>query len=103
MLKPDEIAPTVVAFPLMGVGSFTHPSYSNSGPIACSRYVPDELINPHPRFGTLTANIRTRRGSNVDIRIPKAVSSGATPGFVDMDAMAFGMGNCCLQVTFQAR
>lgn len=26
-----------------------------------------------------------------------------SPGYVHMDAMAFGMGCCCLQVTFQAR
>ena len=25
------------------------------------------------------------------------------PGFIYMDAMAFGMGNCCLQVTFSTR
>merc|ERR1719272_1212127 len=82
------------------------------GPIAQSRFVPDELINPHPRFGTLTANIRKRRGRNVKIMAPlfkdkytdltPEEGSGGTPG-VYMDAMAFGMGCCCLQVTFQAR
>lgn len=104
ILQADEIAPTVVSFPMMGVGNFTEPSYPNNGPLSRSKYIPDELINPHPRFGTLTANIRHRRGTNVEIRIPKAVSPPAgSPDHVDMDAMAFGMGNCCLQVTFQAR
>jgi hypothetical protein len=35
-----------------------------------SKWAPDEVINPHPRFGTLTQNIRKRRGQKVDIRIP---------------------------------
>lgn len=35
-----------------------------------SKYVPDVCINPHPRFGTLVANIRSRRGSKVDIQVP---------------------------------
>ena len=52
------------------MGDFTVPPASVNGPIAESRWVPDECINPHPRFGTLTNNIRQRRGSNVDIRVP---------------------------------
>eukprot|EP00752_Nemacystus_decipiens_P010042 g8955.t1 len=153
------------------------------GPVANSAYIPDAVINPHPRFGALTKNIRARRGHNVDIRIPlfrdtntpefrgeaavlppppgaapvghptpvspthgraagharvrlesldekhtvegldfdstaskggvAASTSTAAEGgdggdmentpHVHMDAMAFGMGCCCLQVTFQAR
>ena len=37
---------------------------------AQSDCVSDEVINPHPRFWTLTGNIRERRGSKVDIRVP---------------------------------
>jgi hypothetical protein len=40
------------------------------GPVFKSKYVPDVCINPHPRFGTLVANIRSRRGSKVDIQVP---------------------------------
>ena len=40
------------------------------GPVSESAYVPDSCINPHPRFGTLVRNIRTRRGGKVDIRVP---------------------------------
>ena len=87
-----------------------------------SLFVPDECINPHPRFAALTANIRRRKGSRVDIRMPRFYdthtpqpalpvgcpapeSAAAALGMdeVHMDAMAFGMGCCCLQVTFQAR
>eukprot|EP00954_Amorphochlora_amoebiformis_P017171 1317406-Amorphochlora_amoeboformis.AAC.2 len=64
-LKEGEIYSTLTTYPLLGDGDFTVPSYKPKGPVAISDYVPDELINPHPRFATLTANIRTRRGSKV--------------------------------------
>lgn len=112
VLAADEIAPTMVTFPLMGVGDFVSPAHAPGGDYAQSDYVPDACINPHPRFGTLTANIRERRGGKVDIRVP-LFRDKETPEFADkkdaavepyihMDCMAFGMGNCCLQVTFQA-
>ncbi|CAM9912059.1 unnamed protein product, partial [Discosporangium mesarthrocarpum] len=164
VLAPDEIAPTVSCFPMMGVGDFWHRTEEEKveggagvrGPIANSAYVPDSVINPHPRFGALTKNIRARRGKNVEICIPLfkdtntpefhgggvarlPLPPGAVPEqeleqeqgqgqgqeqnnghlnghgagggkgegeskpYVHMDAMAFGMGCCCLQVTFQAR
>lgn len=104
-LKEDEIAPTMVNFPMMGVGEFTSPPASAGGPASLSESVPDLCINPHPRFGTLTANIRQRRGSKVDIRVPlfkDAKTSPAEGQDIKMDCMAYGMGCCCLQVTFQA-
>lgn len=106
-LKPNEIAPTVVNFPLMGVGEFTDPPAPPGGAFSKSDSVPDSVINGHPRFGTLTSNIRSRRGSKVDIRIPQykdaktALVDGKVPD-LHGDAMAYGMGCCCLQVTFQA-
>ncbi|GMF51082.1 unnamed protein product [Phytophthora fragariaefolia] len=190
LLREDEIAPSVTAFPMMGVGDFTVPPSQPHGPVAMSDYISDAVINPHPRFATLTRNIRQRRTRKVDIRVPifrdvytearqeeeqaswnaeksrpnyeskKDVSSPSSPyasaptspsstsnsddnaeamsksppppatlrknvdnehpkrklstvdhdhkaepypGFIHMDAMAFGMGMCCLQVTFQAK
>ena len=52
----------MVVFPLLGVGDFTGLGLETRGPVANSRFVPDEIINPHPRFATLTQNIRKRRG-----------------------------------------
>jgi len=103
--KPGEIYSTMTTYPLMGDGDFATPSYKPNGPVAKSQYVPDELINPHPRFATLTENIRTRRGSKVDIRVPLFKDKNTKKGEsqIHMDAMAFGMGCCCLQVTFLAR
>lgn len=102
VLEPDEIVPTLTSFPHMGVGDFVDPPSQPNGPVALSDYVPDSCINPHPRFATLTQNIRTRRGSKVDIRVPAYKAEGvAADDTIHMDAMAFGMGQCCLQVTFQ--
>lgn len=120
-LKPGEIAPTVSCMPLFGTSNFCHPSQTPNGPIAESLFVPDDLIFPHPRFHTLTKNIRERRQSKVEIRrplmideqtqkpkytdlsfVPKTVEEADSMNHVYADAMAFGMGSCCLQVTMQA-
>jgi glutamate--cysteine ligase catalytic subunit len=122
VLEPDEICPTIPCFPLIGVGEFTEPALPAGGPVTKSLFVPDDCINPHPRFAALTGNIRKRRGANVDIRMPRFRDTHtpapsrpvgcAQPSTVEeanamdevyMDAMAFGMGCCCLQVTFQAQ
>eukprot|EP01035_Chromulina_nebulosa_P027952 gene27952-36830_t len=129
ILAENEIAPTVTCFPLLGVGEFIHNAAPFAAPYSHSVYVPDSIINPHPRFAALVQNIRNRRGGKVDIRVPlyrdeftpeflrdlkgnstgeksdgsRTVSALETGTDIHMDAMAFGMGMCCLQVTFQAR
>jgi glutamate--cysteine ligase catalytic subunit len=99
-LKDTEIAPSLSNFPMLGVPGYGH-SRNTRGPIAYSKLVDDAVINPHPRMGALTANIRARRDRNVNISMPVAEMFGG--GSVDMDAMAFGMGCTCLQVTMQCR
>lgn len=121
-LDPSEIAPTLSCFPMLGVGNSTYPHFASEGPVAQSLFIPDEAIFPHPRFPTLSANIRKRRGEKVKIAKPKFVDSktiinvdvspdsiprtveeaDALP-YVYADAMAFGMGCCSLQTTFQAK
>ncbi|XP_069742095.1 glutamate--cysteine ligase catalytic subunit isoform X2 [Narcine bancroftii] len=124
LLKPNEAICTITAFPRLGCHQFTQPVYEpkpiESG-ASKSLFFPDEAISKHPRFGTLTRNIRHRRGEKVAINVPiykdKNVSSpfvekflnddgeaarATKPDHIYMDAMGFGMGNCCLQVTFQA-
>uniref|UniRef100_A0A7S4B8C5 Glutamate--cysteine ligase n=1 Tax=Chrysotila carterae TaxID=13221 RepID=A0A7S4B8C5_CHRCT len=120
-LRPGEICPTLPCFPMMGCGDFTVPAAAPNGDKMRSLFIPDACINPHPRFGTLVQNIRQRRGSKVDIRVPRFKDKNTPQGTpagcpapstleealkmdeVYMDAMAFGMGCCCLQVTFQGR
>ncbi|KAL7814094.1 glutamate-cysteine ligase domain-containing protein [Trichoderma gracile] len=122
---------TLTTFPQIGVpGQFTHPFYPPSGPKLRSQFVPDEIANPHIRFPTLAANIRARRTRKVQVNVPifqdkntpipwkdptvnydlhnwpedDDVRNGAAPdNYIHMDAMAFGMGSCCLQITFQAK
>jgi len=130
-MLPNEYPITLTTFPRIGSpGVFTEPSYPVSGPKLRSQFVPDEIANPHIRFPTLAANIRSRRGRKVQVNVPvfrdentswpwkdptvnydlhqwpedDDVRNGAAPdNFIHMDAMAFGMGSCCLQITFQAK
>ena len=109
VLAPDEIAPTMTVFPMLGVTGPKSPSFNS---ISESDYLSDDHIFPHPRFRTLTQNIRSRRGSKVSIvrpvfrdlhTQPNDPSRSPIPETVHADAMGFGMGCCCLQVTFQAK
>lgn len=117
LLKPDECVMSITNFPRLGCPSFTdpvcQPNPDDVNGSARSLYFPDEAIFPgHPRFKTLTRNIRMRRGEKVNIKlkvfkdektnIPVAGSPSNEPDIVHLDAMGFGMGCCCLQVTFQA-
>ena len=71
----------------------------------------DKTINTHPRFSGLVKSIRERRGKKVEIKVPiyQDVETNMTeptqdepfPGFIYMDAMHFGMGQCCLQITYE--
>ena len=80
---PKGVVPlTLVNFPRMGSidpktgqSDFTIPPCVPRGPVSHSLFVPDNCINPHPRFGTLTANIRKRRGKKVSIRVPLYVDA----------------------------
>lgn len=106
----------MTCFPLLGVGDFIHNPLPFENPHSQSEYVPDYIINPHPRFAALTRNIRARRGEKVNIRVPlfrdlRTPEFSSDPqarhslpdgykfeedGNIHMDAMAFGMGMCCL-------
>lgn len=129
-MESTEYPITLTTFPRLGREDCTNPSYSVSGPKLRSQFVPDEIANPHIRFPTLAANIRSRRGRKVEINVPvfkdentpwpfkdptvnydlhqwpedDDVRNGAAKeNHIYMDAMAFGMGSCCLQITFQAK
>lgn len=103
-LRNEELLVTMGCFPRMGAGQHTHPPTNPNGNVAQSIYVSDDIINIHPRFATLTRSIRKRRGKKVDIRVPifRDVNTENNSD-IHMDAMAFGMGCTCLQVTFQAK
>jgi len=130
-MNSEEFPITLTTYPRLGCpGTFTTPYFPPSGEKLRSQFVPDEIANPHIRFPTLAANIRARRGRKVQVNVPvfkdentpwpwkdptvnydlhkwpedDDVRNGAVPeNFIHMDAMAFGMGSCCLQITFQAK
>lgn len=117
LLQPDEVVMSLTNFPRSGAPGFTWPLYEpepdDENGASRSLYFPDEAIyHGHPRFKTLTRNIRERRGEKVDInltvfkdentKIPVDGSPADKPDAVHLDAMGFGMGCCCLQLTFQA-
>ncbi|KAL1915696.1 uncharacterized protein VTP21DRAFT_6455 [Calcarisporiella thermophila] len=128
-MKPNEYPITLTSFPRLGCPDSLDPPHIANGEASRSMFVPDEAINPHARFPTLAANIRQRRGSKVAINVPiyhdvntprpfidpsipwdrtffpedkEAKMGAAKPDHIYLDAMCFGMGCCCLQITFQA-
>ncbi|XP_036172237.1 glutamate--cysteine ligase catalytic subunit isoform X7 [Myotis myotis] len=123
LLKENQALCTITSFPRLGCPGFTLPEVKPNpveGGASRSLFFPDEAINKHPRFSTLTRNIRHRRGEKVVINAPifkdkntpspfietfpedDEAAKASKPDHIYMDAMGFGMGNCCLQVTFQA-
>ena len=101
-LNKNERLLTMSSYGMLGCGQQTIKKCKTNGNIANSEFICDEYINPHPRFATLTRNIRLRRGNKVDIHVPiyKDVYTPTYENDIYMDAMAFGMGCCCLQTTF---
>jgi glutamate--cysteine ligase catalytic subunit len=130
-MQDNEFPITLTTFPRLGTkDDHICPYFPPLGPKLRSQFVPDEIANPHIRFPTLAANIRARRGRKVEINVPifhdektpqpfkdptvdydlhvwpedDDVRNGAVKdNYIYMDAMAFGMGSCCLQITFQAK
>lgn len=122
VLEPDETVMTITSFPRLGCPNFTHPLCNPKPETSASGslFFPDEAIfGGHPRFKTLVKNIRSRRRRKVIINLPifrdthtpdpfyecfadEEARSAAKPNYVYMDAMGFGMGCCCLQLTLQA-
>lgn len=129
-MEAHEFPITLTTFPLLGDRKSITPYFPPSGSKLRSQFLPDEIANPHIRFPTLAANIRSRRGRKVELNVPVFRDAKTPKPFKDptvnydmhnwpedddvrngaakddciyMDAMAFGMGSCCLQITFQAK
>lgn len=129
LLEKNDKLFSIPVFPLLGVNNYysieeddlSSPFMSpnkkgiekeEKNPFSKSIFTHDIIINKHPRFSTLTKNIRERRGEKVNIKIPLYIDEFTKiekteeepyPGFIYLDSMAFGMGNCCLQTTFSTR
>lgn len=70
LLAPGETVLSLTTFPRTGCGIYTTPPTIPFGPVARSFFTSDDVINTHPRFPTLTNNIRTRRHRKVNIEVP---------------------------------
>ncbi|KAJ3032037.1 UNVERIFIED_CONTAM: hypothetical protein HDU68_008070 [Siphonaria sp. JEL0065] len=72
LLKDNEAIVSITNFPLLGVTDFLAPNNKPTPGSGASNsiFIPDEAINPHPRFRTLTQNIRERRQTKVAINVP---------------------------------
>lgn len=131
MCNEGDILFAGTVFPMLGVGDYFVPRkkeeqgedgedyeeekddlYDDVNPYSKSKFVHDELINPHPRFSTMTENIRLRRGEKVCILMPiykdektnlEESKDEPYPGYIYMDAQHFGMGSGCLQLTYGTR
>uniref|UniRef100_A0A8D3D589 Glutamate--cysteine ligase n=1 Tax=Scophthalmus maximus TaxID=52904 RepID=A0A8D3D589_SCOMX len=93
VLSQNETICTITSFPRLGCPGFTMPEHRPTPVekgVSKSLFFPDEAINRHPRFSTLTRNIRHRRGEKVVINVPTVMILFFSSFFV------------LLQVTFQA-
>ncbi|XP_053213093.1 glutamate--cysteine ligase catalytic subunit-like [Panonychus citri] len=122
LLSKDEALLCITSFPRLGCKDFTWPliHHDPAKSVTGSIFFPDKAIyQGHPRFRTIAQNIRSRRKRRVIINIPIYRDVKTPDPFIEdftdneakqaikadhvyMDAMGFGMGCCCLQVTFQA-
>lgn len=131
MLNDDEYVLSLTSFPFLGRPNYTFPSYKpdpHNGITRSLFYVDEAIHLSHPRFSTLSKHIRERRGRKVAINVPIYIDTetprpfiedlnqydddtdpnsesklAAKPDHIYMDAMGFGMGCSCLQMTFQAQ
>ncbi|XP_078473093.1 glutamate--cysteine ligase catalytic subunit-like isoform X1 [Lampetra planeri] len=123
-LHANETICSLTAFPRLGCPGFSQPEFvpQHRDGIFTSLFLPDEAIVGHARYTALARNIRERRGENIVVNVPIFRDRNTPSPFIDkipdgdeeaaiavkadhiyMDAMGFGAGNCCLQVTMQAR
>ncbi|XP_061433881.1 glutamate--cysteine ligase catalytic subunit-like [Lethenteron reissneri] len=117
-LRSNETICSLTTFPRLGCPGFSQPECvpQHRDGLSASVFLPDEAITCHPRFSTITRNIRERRGEKVVVNVPIFRDRNTPSPFIDqiphgdeeaaiamkadhiyMDATGFGTGNCCLQ------
>ncbi|KAL3312506.1 hypothetical protein Ciccas_008903 [Cichlidogyrus casuarinus] len=95
-LPPDCYPVTMSVFPRLGCKRFTT-DYEKPNPVdgaSCSLFFPDNTPQP------FIENLKQYLPEEAELARKCAFQS--LPDTVYLDAMGFGMGCCCLQVTFQA-
>lgn len=80
--------------------------------LTSSKFVPDYMVNTHPRYVTAARNIVLRRGEKLHMAVPMYKDKNTSfepseeepiPGYIYMDTIVFSMGCCCLQQTFSTK
>jgi len=129
LLGDGEYLFSLTGFPRLGCPGFSEPPTEPRPKTSHTKslFWPSEATFPgHPRFKNLARNIRMRRGQKVSIQVPVFKDKNTVDPFVAeknllfgddqedvskdvpkpdhiyMDAMGFGMGLSCLQITFQS-
>lgn len=124
LLDEDETIISLTTFPKLGCKDFLFPKdeVDLSKSIIQSIFIPESAISyDYLRFKEVQFNIDSRRGRKVILNRPifkdfntpnpfvekyeifhKETEQATKPDHIYMDAMIFGMGSTCLQVTFQA-
>lgn len=102
-LGENEFAITMTNYPLLGVNNFYYSNIKSPfiNQYSESDYIPDNTINKHIRFRTLTENIKKRRKNKVYIELPVYPDNYTMDNLITMDCMAFGMGCSSSQITIQ--
>ncbi|KAF8443156.1 glutamate-cysteine ligase-domain-containing protein [Boletus edulis BED1] len=122
-LNPNEVPVTVTSFPRLGVpGTFTEPHFSpDSAKSSHSLFLPEETISQHARYLRKASKLTVNLPLFIDERTPRpfldptipprrpvhpedadAMNGAALIDHIYMDALCFGAGCCCLQLTFQS-
>ena len=103
-MQENEHAILLSSFPLLGnsknIFNIKNKMFYD---YSLSEMIPDNIINKHIRFKTLTQNIRKRRNKKINIKRKIFQDKKTQIKQINMDCMAFGMGNCCSQVTIQCQ
>ncbi|EJU04508.1 GCS-domain-containing protein [Dacryopinax primogenitus] len=109
---------TLSSFPRLGAGGeWSDPQFSTASATSKSGHerstLPTEVVSDHPRYSAVERGIEGRKGRRIHASIPvykdektpeilDEHSASREPGAIYMDALVFGAGCCCLQVTLQA-
>lgn len=131
LLGDDEHVLSITNFPFLGRPNYTYPQYKPTIDKGISNslfFVDEAIFLAHPRFQSLTKHIRERRKAKVAINVPIYVDKNTQRPFIEdfeqygdgpdqnteskkaakqdhiyLDAMGFGMGCSCLQMTLQTQ
>lgn len=85
-LDKDEHLIALTCFPLLGCENFTYPAHRPTPTIGTTRslFYPDQAIfTGHPRFSTLSKNIRERRNKKVEIYVPIYIDKNTQNPFIE--------------------